>query len=53
MVKTNYSGSADLFTKKLVISLCTPFPDLKKVALCCSHDLVTFGLKIRCDVRRL
>ena len=30
MVKTNYSGSADLFTKRLVVSLCTPFPDLKR-----------------------
>ena len=53
MVKTNYSGSADLFTKRLVVSLCTPFPDLKKMALCCSHGLVTFDLKIRCEVRRL
>ena len=37
MVKTNYSGSADLFTKRLVVSLCTPFPDLKKMALAASH----------------
>ena len=48
MVKTNYSDSADLFTKRLVVSSCTPFPDLKKMALCCSHGLVTFDLKIRC-----
>ena len=27
MVKTNYSGSADLFTKTLVVSLRTPFPE--------------------------
>ena len=50
MVKTNYSGSADLFTGGLFRS---PFPDLKKMALCCSHGLVTFDLKIRCEVRRL
>ena len=30
MVKTNYLGSADLFTKRLVISLCTPFSRPKK-----------------------
>ena len=29
------------------------FPDLQKMALCCSHGLVTFDLKIRCEVRRL
>ena len=28
-----------------------PFPDLKKMALCCSHGLVTFDLKIRCEAR--
>ena len=53
MVKTNYSGSADLFTKRLVVSLCTLFPDLKMMALCCLHDLVTFDLKISSKVRRL
>ena len=53
MVKTNYSDSADLFSKRLVVSLCTPFPDLKKMALCCLQGLVTFDLKIRCEVRRL
>ena len=29
------------------------FPDLQKMALCCSHGLVTFDLKIRCEIRRL
>ena len=29
MVKTHHSDGADLFTKRLVVSLCTPFPDLK------------------------
>ena len=29
------------------------FPDLQKLVLCCSHGLVTFDLKIRCEVRRL
>ena len=29
------------------------FPDLQKMALCCSHGLVTFDLKIRCEVWRL
>ena len=29
------------------------FPDLQKMPLCCSHGLVTFDLKIRCEVRRL
>ena len=53
IVKTNYSGSADLFTKRLAVTLCTPFPDLKKMALCCSHGLETFDLKIKCEVRRL
>ena len=52
MVKTNYSGSADLFMKRVVVSLCTPFSDLEKMALCCSHGLVTFDLKIRCEVQR-
>ena len=33
MVETDYSGSADLFTKRLVVSLCTLFPDLKKDGL--------------------
>ena len=28
------------------------FPDLQKMALCCSHGLVSFDL-IRCEVRRL
>ena len=53
MVKSDYSGSTDLFTKRLVVSLCTLFSDLKKMALCCSHGLVTFDLKIRCKVRHL
>ena len=51
--QNNYSGSADFFTKRLVVSLCTPFLELKKMALCCSHGLVTFDLKIRGEVRRL
>ena len=29
------------------------FPDLQKMALCCSHGLVTFDLKIRCEVLHL
>ena len=53
MVKTNYSGSTDLFTKRLMVSLCAPFPDLKTIAPFCSHGLVTFELKVRCQVRRL
>ena len=53
MVKTNYSGIAGLFTKRLVVTLCTPFPDLRKIALCCSHGLETSDLKIKCEVRRL
>ena len=40
MVKTNYSGSADLFTKRLVDSLCTPFSDLKKRCPYAAHMVV-------------
>ena len=51
MVKTNYLVSADLFTIRLVVGglfmYSVGYPDLKKkMALCCSHGLVTFDLKI-------
>ena len=52
-LKTNYSGSTDLFTKRLVVFFCTPFPDLKQIAPFRSHGLVTFDLKVRRQVRRL
>ena len=38
MIKSNYPGSVDLFTKRLVVSM---------------YGLVTFDLKIGCEVRRL
>ena len=52
MVKSNYSGTFEAFTKKVLVFLSTLFLDLQKMALCCSHGLVTFDLKIRCEVGR-
>ena len=55
MVKSNDPGSVDLFAKKTggLFMYSALFPDLQKMALCCSHGLVTFDLKIRCEVQCL
>ena len=55
MIKSNYSGSVDLFYKTTggLFMYSALFPDLQKMALCCSHGLVTFYLKISCEVRGL
>ena len=55
MVKSNYSGSVDFFYEKTggLFMYSALFPNLQKMALRCSHGLVTFDLKIRCEVQRL